>query len=96
MRSHRLSVAAAADIEAIARHSAEHWGLARAEAYLLALHEAMERLALFPLAGRDVSELRAGYRRFEHEGHAIFFRVETDCVFVVRVLHARMEPRRHV
>lgn len=50
----------------------------------------------FPLSGRDMTDLRAGYRRFEHESHAIFYRVEADGVFVVRVLHARMEPRRNL
>ena len=96
MISYRLSVAADADIAEIARDSILRWGLERAEAYLTALHHALEHLSRFPRAGRDIGDLRAGYRRLEHESHAIFYQVHAGGVFVVRVLHRRMEPKQHL
>lgn len=96
MSSYTLSGAADADIEAISRDSIGRWGLARAEDYILGLHRVLETLAAFPEAGRDVGELRPGYRRFEHERHSIFYRQIEDGILVVRVLHQRMQPRRHL
>lgn len=96
MSSYTLSGAADADIEAIAKESASRWGLARAEAYILALHRALETLAAFPEAGRDIGELRPGYRHFEHERHSIFYRQTEGGILVVRVLHQRMQPKRHL
>lgn len=96
MSSYALSKAADADIEAIARASVQQWGFTRSEAYVLALHRAFEHLAQFPGAGRDVSDLRPGYRRFEHESHSIFYRKAEGGILVMRVLHQRMQPRRHL
>lgn len=96
MASYQLSKAADADLVQIARDSARQWGFARAEAYVTALHHAFEHLARFPDAGRDASELRPGYRRFEHESHSVFYRQAEGGILVVRVLHQRMLPRRHL
>jgi plasmid stabilization system protein ParE len=46
--SYTLSRKADADVQDIAEESVKRWGLARAEQYILALHEAFERLAKFP------------------------------------------------
>ena len=96
MADYQLTEAAAGDLEGIARHSTQQWGFPRAEAYVLALHRALEMLAAYPEAGRDVGALRAGYLRFEHERHSIFYRKTDTGILVVRVLHQRMQPKRHL
>jgi toxin ParE1/3/4 len=94
--SYRLTEAAAADVESIARHSVQHWGFERAEAYVLALHRTFDMLAGLPDAGRDVGGLRAGYLRFEHERHSIFYQKTGTGILVVRVLHQRLRPGKHL
>lgn len=96
MPSYRLTGAAANDIRDISRHSIQQWGVARAEAYVAGLHRAFETLAAFPAAGRDAADLRAGYRRFEHERHSIFYRRTAFGILVVRVLHQRMAPGKRL
>ena len=96
MPSYELSGAADADLEAIGRHSAEKWGFERAEAYLLALHRAFENLTLFPKSGRRADEIRRGYFRFESERHVVFYRKTDTGILIVRVLHQRMEAKRHL
>lgn len=96
MPSYALSKAADADLEQIARRSVEQWGFARAEAYLLTLHQAFERLAAFPDLGRSIDDVRRGYFRFESESHVAFYRKETSGILIVRVLHQRMQPERHL
>ena len=96
MTDYALTGAADADLEQIAYHTTERWGLQQAEAYLLALHYAFENLVAFPDAGKAVHELRQGYYRYESGSHAVFYRKQAPGVLIVRVLHQRMEPRRHL
>ena len=71
-------------------------GLARAEYYILSLHEAFERLAEFPDMGRNDDEIRPGYLQIESASHAIFYRKTETGILIVRVLHERMDFRRHL
>ena len=96
MSSYTLSVRADSDIEEIARSSAAEWGRERAEAYILALHNTCLTLAAFPELGRDSGHIREGYRRIGSGSHIIFYRVESDEVLVVRVLHQSMDIVRHL
>ncbi len=96
MGSYTLSEAADEDIEAIARSSLEQWGVTRAEMYVLGLHAAFERLAEFPDLGRDANVIHPGYRRIETGRHVVFYRPTGHGVLIVRVLHDRMDFRRHL
>lgn len=92
MSGYRLSREADRDIEDLARFTADRWGFAQAETYLVGLHEAFEALATFPELGRRVDHLRAGYRRLERGSHSIYYVVSAEGVTIVRVLHGRMRP----
>jgi len=94
--SYALSKAADADLEQIARHSIEQWGFARAETYLMTLHQAFDHLATYPDLGRSIDDIRQGYLRFENESHAVFYRKEAPGILIVRVLHQRMQPEQHL
>lgn len=96
MTGYQLTQAADADLVQIARYSAHQWSFERAESYLLALDRAFEQLAAFPDTGRDASDLRPGMFRLEHERHAIFYRQTPEGILIVRVLHQRMLPRKHL
>jgi toxin ParE1/3/4 len=96
MSGYALSGKAAADIAQIARASIKQWGLQRAEAYVLGLHEAFQRLANFPDIGHDAGEIRAGYLRVENGSHSIFYRKVEDGILIVRVMHGRMDFGRHL
>ncbi|TWS22632.1 type II toxin-antitoxin system RelE/ParE family toxin [Tsukamurella sputi] len=41
-------------------------------------------------------EIRDGYRRYTVGSHLIFYRARSEGVDVVRVLHQRMDPTRHL
>ena len=96
MGSYTLSQKADDDILSIARTSVQQWGLARAERYILSLHEAFERLAEFPAMGRNADEIRPGYLQIESASHAIFYRKIETGILIVRVLHERMDFTRHL
>lgn len=96
MADYRLSNAARADILAIDREATKQWGEERSYRYLAELGEVFLNLAAFPQSGRDASAIRAGYRRFEHESHVIFYRPDKAGIVIMRVLHQRMLPRWHL
>ena len=96
MVSYTLSGEADADIETIAETSWRQWGLARAEEYLLGLHQTFQMLAEFPDLGRDAGRIRPGYRQMETASHTVFYRRSGDGILIVRVLHQRMDFGRHL
>jgi toxin ParE1/3/4 len=96
MGSYALSGKADSDILQIARDSVKQWGLARAEEYVLGLHQAFQRLAEFPDMGRDASHLRTGYMRMESMSHVVFYRKIESGILIVRILHNRMDFVRHL
>jgi len=46
--------------------------------------------------GTTAENVRAGYRRFPHESHVVFYRVSQRGILVVRVLHKRMDVSQHI
>jgi toxin ParE1/3/4 len=77
-------------------YSFRNFGEDRADRYLLGLHERFQKLAERPNLARSADRLRPGYRRFRHMSHVIFFQVIDDGIRIVRVLHQRMDPARHL
>jgi toxin ParE1/3/4 len=96
MGSYTLSQRADEDILQIARSSAQHWGALRTERYILGLHAACERLAEYPDIGRKIDNIRPGYLQMESASHAIFYRKTGTGILIVRVLHERMDVKRHL
>lgn len=96
MDSYTLFQKADDDILHIARASVQQWGLARAERYILSLHESFERLAEFPDVGRNANKISPGYLQMESASHTIFYRKIENGILIVRVLHERMDFTRHL
>lgn len=92
----RLTPAAQRDLSSIWDYTAERWDQRQAETYLNELRAATERIADDPRRGRTCDELREGYRRYSIGSHVIFYRERPDGVDVIRILHQRMDPSRHV
>ena len=49
-----------------------------------------------PLIGVDRSELLPDVRSLPIESHTLFYRVTTDRVEIIRVLHGRQDPQPHL
>jgi toxin ParE1/3/4 len=96
MAKYTLTKRAAADIDTIANHSFKNWGNVRAESYISALKQTLQRLADFPGIGQDASELRTGYMRMPVASHVVFYHLTDAGVRIVRVLHQRVDVSRHL
>ena len=87
---------AQADIDAIWENTFDAWGEVQAEAYVQLFQTASLTLAKSPRVGRDNSEVRHGYRRYNVGSHVVFYRIGDDFVDIVRILHQRMDFDRHL
>lgn len=88
---YELSAAAAADIEGILSASLETFGDEQTQRYVATLEQCLTLLAMNPAMGASAVEIRAGYRRFPHESHTIFYIEIPRGIRGVRVLHQRMD-----
>ena len=92
----KLSAAAARDIEELLDHSIAEFGIHQTESYYDALTRCLELLGENPELGYAADDIRSGYRRFPHESHVIFYTLQQNDVFVVRILHKRMDAVRNI
>jgi len=105
----RISGPARADLSAILSTSLQRWGEDGRARYAALLVAAMQRIARDPHGPmtRDRPELLPGTRslHLRHAGrghvvdapvHMVFYRPIGGLIEILRVLHERMEPSRHV
>ena len=96
MGKYRLTRRAEADLVSIGEQTLASWGIEQCARYLDALEACCQNLADTPLLGHACPDVGAGFRRMEQGKHVLFYKVESDGVLVVRVLHRRMLPRLHL
>jgi toxin ParE1/3/4 len=93
----RLSPRARADLSRIWDDSAERWGADQADRYIRLLAGGFDRLAEDPARGLRADEIRKGYFRLSVGSHVLFYRLGTDGgIEVIRILHRRMDFKRHL
>jgi toxin ParE1/3/4 len=95
MSGFKLSVEAAGDLVAIGEYGMKTFGFAQSLKYHLALESRFELLAQFPRIGMPSYDLLSGLYRFPYQAHMIFFTIEPDHIYIVRVLHANADFKRH-
>lgn len=92
MSSFVITNMAKADLKEIGRYTLEHWGRDQRDQYLTRLDACFHHLAENPHTGKDCSEIRDGYRKFNAGSHVIFYRQSLpDMIEIVRILHGRMD-----
>jgi len=98
MRGHKLVISPAAldDLRDIFHFGLRNWGQSRATRYLDTLKEQLWRLAEQPLIGLERPELFPEIRSFPVESHIVFYQVQSKQVEIIRVLHGRQNPNRHI
>jgi len=96
MAKYMLSEAADADLRDIAYFTFLHFGSRQAAAYGEGFDVCFEMIAENPKLGQVQDNIRLGLRRHVHQSHEIYY-IETDeGILIVRILHERQEPGRHL
>ena len=98
MASHRLVIAPAAknDLKEIHQYGLRQWGQSQSESYLSTIKKQFWLLIQQPLMGTDRPELLPDTRSIPIESHTLFYRVIANRVEIIRVLHGRQDPQRHL
>jgi toxin ParE1/3/4 len=91
-----LSPAARADFTDILLYTWQQWGEEQRDRYQATLEQAIAALADFPAAGVRLPRLCAGCRARRIGSHVLYYRIMDDTIEVVRILHERSDPTRHL
>jgi toxin ParE1/3/4 len=96
MKKYTTSGKSDRDITDIYKYTAVNFGFAQAGAYLEGLYQRFALLGENPGIGQAFSIGKKTYRRFEYESHMIFYKKRAKDILIVRVLHERMDTKRHL
>jgi toxin ParE1/3/4 len=89
----RLRGAAAGDLHPILDYSIERFGRTVAEDYLRSFERAFDLLRKHFEAGGLRTDIEPPIRCLTHRSHRIFYHLEGETVWVIRVLHHAMDER---
>jgi len=91
-----ITSAARADFQALGQDGVDRFGFEAAEAYVSRIATALKRLENFPELAPLVPWRADAVRKLTVGRHCAFYRVEGQTVRVLRILHQRMDPARHL
>jgi toxin ParE1/3/4 len=91
-----LTDIARADLQSIRRYSTRTWGPDQTARYMDRLRETLKGLVRDSVVARSRDDLRPGLQMATSGRHCIFFEANESRLLVVRVLHDRMDYRRHL
>jgi toxin ParE1/3/4 len=91
-----LSRAAERDLVEIGLFTEERWGVPQRMKYLGELEQRFDRLGRDPEQGRLQRDLGFGLRSQRQGRHLVIYSQTADGVLILRVLHERMDPGRHL
>ena len=87
-----LSEPSRRDLRDIFVFTLKRWGGEQLKTYKRMVEQAFDTIAKDPLVGLPCH----GYLRITVGRHYIYYRVEPGAIYVVRILHDRMEAIRHL
>jgi toxin ParE1/3/4 len=88
-----VSNRAEADLDEIAVFTTRTWGWRQTDQYLAKLEDGFALLAQAPSVGRSCEFILPGLKRFEVGKHVLFYRVEAETLWIMRILHQQMIPK---
>lgn len=91
-----IAPAAQSDLRDIYQYGLQQWGKTQSERYLETLKEHFWLLTEQPLMGIVRNELLPEVRSLPIESHILFYRFISNQIEVIRVLHQRQDPARHL
>jgi len=93
---YRLSKATQNDLLAIARYTVQTFGTEQSKSYRDGFKTCFELIAENPKLGRAQDHIRLGLRCHDHKSHTVYY-INTDRgILIVRVLHEKQDPARHL
>lgn len=91
-----LSPEAQESLRQIKAYSIQQFGAERTRLYLQDILNCFRALAENPHQGLSRDELKPGYFSSFVGTHTIYYRIKSDRIEIIDVLHQSMEPERHL
>ncbi len=91
-----ISPTAKADLKDIYQFGLRQLGKIQSDNYLAAIKDHFLALIDQPLMGVERPELLPDTRSLPIQSHILFYRVASNQVEIIRVLHCRQDPQRHL
>lgn len=92
----KLSPQARQDFIDILRFTGETWGQDQILIYRDKINIALQAIGLNPQLGHHRDDLPSTHRAYPVGSHVIVYRLDRECIGVVRILHQRMSLTRHI
>ncbi len=98
MPAHQLIIAPTAkiDLTTIYQHGLQQWGQVQSDSYLETIKAQFWLLTKQPLMGIERPDILPDIRSFPIGSHVLFYRVTTDSLEIIRLLHSRQDPQQHL
>ncbi|MGN8160726.1 type II toxin-antitoxin system RelE/ParE family toxin [Salinisphaera sp. RV14] len=93
---YRLSRLAGDDFASIFEYTWVEFGPRQADAYTDELEKTLQLLSSSLLVSHECPEIAASIRRHDHQRHAIFYRHRDEGIFVIRILHQKMDIQNQI
>lgn len=84
------------DLIEIYLHGIDFFGHNQADRYLKMITNKIEIIAENPSFGINYDSVLHGLRRYESFSHSIYYNLIPTGVRILRILHRRMDPARHI
>lgn len=91
-----ISKEAESDLEKIWLYTFENWSIEQADRYLNLLFNEFEYLCLKPYSGTSLEKLRKGYWRTKVNSHFVFYKIKSNEIQIIRILHEMMDTESHL
>lgn len=92
----KITDSANLDLVEIGQYTEYRWGENQRDKYLGDIDSCLYSLAEEPELGRDRSELRAGCYSYSVGKHVVFYTYDSEALYVLAILHERMDFERHL
>ncbi len=93
---YKLSNKSVEDFELIYEYTYLNFGEKKADTYTDDIEKCLLLLSHSPQIGRSLDKIKKGIYRHDHENHAIFYQIENNFIFIIRILHQQMNPMLHL
>lgn len=88
---YRLSALAEDDVVDLIAFGVERFGSAQADKFVQKMKKTFVRITQFPLANRERNEMDPPARIQIFQNYLIVYRVESDGIFILRVVHGHYD-----
>lgn len=92
----KLTKDAERDIQAILENSLSDFGRIQTDKYFDSLKKCLELIGTNPAVGTKIDSIKQDYLKFPHKSHVIFYKINTDYVLVIRILHKHMDVSKNI